>query len=156
MSITKVWNIHKLASHLAYCEKIVLCHGCFDLLHIGHIKHLQLAKEYGDILVVTITPDEFVNKGPNRPLFAQSLRAEAIAALECVNAVAINEWATAVEPIKLLKPDFFAKGYEYKGNLTDALRQEEEAMTSVYGKLVFTNNQITSSSSELMRKVMTC
>ena len=50
-------------------KKIILCHGVFDLLHLGHIKHFEEAKKYGDILVVTITPNKYVSKGPNRPVF---------------------------------------------------------------------------------------
>jgi cytidyltransferase-like protein len=86
-------------------KKLVLCHGCFDLMHTGHIKHFQPAKEMGDILVVTVTPDIYVDKGPNRPVFNQSLRVETIAALECVDYVAINKWPTAEETLRLLRPD---------------------------------------------------
>ena len=63
-------------------KKIVHCHGVFDLLHIGHIKHFEEARTFGDILMVTITMDEFVRKGPDRPAFTTSLRLEALAALE--------------------------------------------------------------------------
>ena len=73
-------------------KRIVLCHGVFDLLHLGHIKYLQEAKSLGDILLVTITPDRFVNKGPGRPAFNEKHRAEAIAALEVVDYVSINDW----------------------------------------------------------------
>ena len=69
---------------------VVLCHGVFDLLHVGHIKHFQSAKKEGDILIVTLTPDKYVNKGPNRPAFTTQLRLEAIAALESVDFVAEN------------------------------------------------------------------
>ena len=62
-------------------RKIVLCHGVFDLLHIGHIRHLNEAKKMGDILIVSVTSDSFVNKGPNRPMFKDYLRLEAIASL---------------------------------------------------------------------------
>ena len=65
-------------------KRIVLCHGVFDLLHVGHIKHLEKAKRYGDKLVVTVTPDKYVNKGPNRPAFNEKLRLEALAALDSV------------------------------------------------------------------------
>ena len=57
-------------------KKVVLCHGVFDLLHMGHVKHLQAARREGDLLIVTITADDFVNKGPGRPVFSQQLRAE--------------------------------------------------------------------------------
>jgi cytidyltransferase-like protein len=63
-------------------KKIVQCHGVFDLLHIGHIKHFEEARTFGDVLVVTITPDEFVYKGPNRPAFTTTLRLGALAGLE--------------------------------------------------------------------------
>ena len=65
-------------------KRIVQCHGVFDLLHVGHIRHLEQAKRLGDVLVVTVTPDEFVNKGPHRPAFPAELRAEGLAALDCV------------------------------------------------------------------------
>ena len=84
-------------------KKIVLCHGVFDLLHPGHIKHFETAKKKGDVLVVTITKDEYVNKGPGRPVFSEFLRAESVAAIECVDFVAINDWPAAVETIKKLK-----------------------------------------------------
>src|SRR5437016_229254 len=95
-------------------KKVVQCHGVFDLLHIGHIRHFEQAKKLGDVLVVTLTRDPYVNKGPHRPVFAQDLRAEAIAALGCVDYVALNETPMAVEAIKSLKPHFYVKGSDYK------------------------------------------
>ena len=82
----------------------MLCHGVFDLLHIGHIKHLSKAKDLGDILVVSITPDKYVNKGPGRPAFNENLRADAISAMQDVDYVSINDTATAVNVIKKIKP----------------------------------------------------
>jgi cytidyltransferase-like protein len=82
--------------------KIVQAHGVFDLLHVGHIRHLEQAKELGDILVVTITPDRFVNKGPHRPAFTEKLRAHALAALESVDFVATTDSPTSVTAIELL------------------------------------------------------
>src|SRR5437868_6691263 len=109
----KINRVDDLAKSLAGLrtqgKKIVQCHGVFDLLHIGHIKHLEAARKYGDLLVVTLTPDRFVNKGPHRPAFPERLRAEALASLACVDFVAINEWPTAVETIQRLRPDFFVK-----------------------------------------------
>jgi len=66
-------------------QKIVLSHGVFDLLHIGHIRHFTEARKFGDILVVSLTADQFVNKGPNRPAFSETLRAEALSALEVID-----------------------------------------------------------------------
>ena len=68
-------------------KKIVLCHGVFDLLHIGHIKHFKGAKNFGDILVVSLTPDIYVRKGPGKPAFSEKLRLEAVASLDVVNYV---------------------------------------------------------------------
>ena len=92
----------------------------FDLLHVGHIKHLKKAKSLGDKLIVTVTSDRFVNKGPNRPVFNQNLRIEAIAALDSVDFVAVNDSSTAIHSIKTLKPNIYCKGKDYK-NLNDDL-----------------------------------
>ena len=86
----KIKSVEELVSLLEPLrpKKIVHCHGVFDLLHVGHIRHFEQAKRLGDILVVTTTPDQYVNKGPHRPAFTEDLRAEAIAALESVDFVA--------------------------------------------------------------------
>jgi rfaE bifunctional protein nucleotidyltransferase chain/domain len=149
---TKILPIQDLAQHLDSCRenrKVVLCHGVFDLLHIGHIKYFESAKAAGDILVVTVTPDRFVNKGPNRPAFGEQLRCEAIAALAVVDYVALNEWPTAVETIRLLKPDIYAKGSEYKkteNDLTGKILDEERAVTETGGSMLFTEDIVFSSS----------
>src|SRR5438045_1855969 len=71
-------------------RRLVLCNGTFDLMHMGHIRHLQRAREEGDVLMVTLTGDAYVNKGPGRPVFSEDLRAETLAALACVDFVAVN------------------------------------------------------------------
>ena len=108
-------------------RSIVHCHGVFDLLHIGHIKYFEEAKTLGDTLIVTLTPDVFVNKGPNRPAFNETLRAEAIAALAVVDYVAINTWPTAIETIRLLKPDIYVKGADYT-NLTEDITDRKSVV----------------------------
>jgi rfaE bifunctional protein nucleotidyltransferase chain/domain len=131
-------------------KKIVHCHGVFDLLHPGHIKYFEAARKKGDVLVVTLTRDEYVNKGPGRPVFNHDLRAESIAAMECVDFVAINEWPTAVETIKKLRPHFYVKGRDYadkKADVTGKIYEEEEAVESVGGSLYFTDELTFSSSS---------
>lgn len=151
-SRTKILSVRDLARQLEKIrknKKVVLCHGVFDLLHIGHIKYFETAKAAGDILVVTITPDRFVNKGPNRPVFGEQLRCEAIAALAVVDYVALNEWPTAVETIRLLKPDIYAKGSEYKkteNDLTGKILEEEQAVSEVGGSMLFTEDIVFSSS----------
>tara|TARA_Y100000748_G_scaffold295094_1_gene286457 strand:+ start:209 stop:1729 length:1521 start_codon:yes stop_codon:yes gene_type:complete len=135
-------------------KKIVLCHGVFDLLHVGHIKYFEEAKSFGDILLVTLTPDNFVNKGPGRPVFNEKLRLEAIAALEVVDFVILNKWPTAVETIKTIKPDVYVKGPDYKDSkddITGNIDLEKDAIESVKGSLVFTSD-ITFSSSKLINQ----
>jgi len=135
-------------------QRVVLCHGVFDLLHIGHIKHLEAARKQGDVLVVTVTPDHFVNKGPGRPVFNEVLRAEAIAALSWVDYVAINRWPTAVETIRLLRPNLYVKGQEYVDavqDITGKISDEEAAVTEVGGRLAFTH-EVTFSSSHIINR----
>ena len=135
-------------------RKIVLCHGVFDLLHIGHIRYFEEAKRLGDVLIVTVTPDRYVNKGPHRPAFPERLRSEAIAALECIDYVAINAWPMAVETIRLLKPHLYVKGSEYRDaskDMTGGIALEEEAVKSVGGQIVFTDD-ITFSASHLINR----
>jgi len=144
----------KLDAARANGKTIVHCHGVFDLLHIGHIKHLQAARRLGDVLIVTLTPDHFVDKGPHRPVFTDQLRAEALAALECVDYVAINKWPSAVETILLLKPNFFVKGATNETGLRDhtgAILKEEEAVRSIGGQLHLTEEDTFSASALINR-----
>lgn len=152
---SKILDLNLLADRLQDLrkknKKVVLCHGVFDLLHVGHIRHFAEAKKMGDVLVVTLTPDEYVNKGPHRPAFTHSLRAEVIAALDVVDFVAVNKWRSAEETIRLIKPDIYAKGPDYKDaakDVTGGIKKEEEAVRSVGGVIRFTDD-ITFSSSKL-------
>jgi rfaE bifunctional protein nucleotidyltransferase chain/domain len=159
LTSTKIKDINSLADLLAASRNgktVVQCHGVFDLMHIGHIRHFQEAKRAGDLLVVTVTPDRHVNKGPHRPVFTEALRAEAIASLDCVDYVAINKWPTAVEALELIKPDVYAKGSDYKDSSADhtgGISAERAAVESVGGRLVFTD-EITFSSSTLLNRHM--
>ena len=110
----------------------------------------------GDTLVVTVTQDHHVNKGPNRPAFTEHLRAESLAALDSVDYVAINQWPTAVETIKLLKPHFYVKGSDYKDSkddITGKINDEAEAVQSIGGEIRFTED-ITFSSSHLINSII--
>src|SRR5437868_15125119 len=84
---------------------VVHCHGCFDIVHPGHIHHLQFARSLGDVLVVSVSADPQVNKGIDRPLIPDDLRAQSLAALECVDCVYINPHTTAAELLEALAPD---------------------------------------------------
>lgn len=131
-------------------KKVALCHGVFDVVHPGHVLHFQEAKKNADLLVVTVTPDHYVNKGPGRPYFNERLRREHLAALECVDYVGLNEWPTAVEAILKIKPNFYVKGSDYrdpKDDLTGKINDESRAIHRVGGKIIFTDGETYSSSS---------
>jgi rfaE bifunctional protein nucleotidyltransferase chain/domain len=143
-----------LSKHRNENKKIVLSHGIFDLLHIGHIRHLEQARKMGDILVVTLTPDQYVDRGPGRPVFTQTLRAEAIASLNYVDYVAINLWSTAEETLRQLKPNIYARGSEYRDFLLDTdgkIAAEEKAAREIGTKLEFTEDIAFSSTSLINR-----
>ncbi len=157
----KLKSLDELALLVAAAKEqhktVVHCHGVFDLMHIGHIRHFQQAKAMGHMLVVTVTPDCFVNKGPNRPVFNQDLRAAAISALEAVDFVAINKWPMAIETIKLLRPDVFVKGAEFRDrsvDKTNAISMEEETIREVGGQLTFTDDAVVFSSSHLLNRYL--
>lgn len=155
----KIFQIDELAGIIAGLKakgkKIVHCHGCFDLMHPGHIKYFQAAKRMGDILVVTVTPDRFVDKGPGRPVFNENLRAESIAALECVDYVAINKWPTAEETLRLLRPNIYVKGQEFERleDKTGKIQKEAEVVREVGAELRFTHETVFSST-ELINKYL--
>jgi len=155
--LMKILQLQELAERLeelkSMGKKIVHCHGCFDLMHPGHIKHFQAAKDIGDILIVTLTLDKYVDKGPGRPVFNQRLRAESIAALECVDYVAINKWPTAENTLRLLKPDIYVKGQEFKNmeDKTGKIQKENEVLKEIGTQIRFTH-EIVFSSTELLNK----
>lgn len=152
----KIKNIEDLGEIISAIKgkgrTVALCHGVFDLLHPGHLKHLEAAGDLADVLVVTITEDRYVQKGPGRPVFNERLRAESVAGLQCVDYVAINKWPTAVQAIKMLKPAIYVKGRDYEDrekDLTGEIDKEEEAIASVGGRIHFTD-EISFSSTELL------
>ena len=114
-------------------KKIVHCHGVFDLLHIGHLKHFESAKKYGDILIVTLTPDAYVDKGPKRPAFSEKLRLESIASLDVVDYVALNSSPTAISAIKKIKPNIYCKGPDYKDHKNDIINDNSQMICKSCG-----------------------
>jgi rfaE bifunctional protein nucleotidyltransferase chain/domain len=135
-------------------QKVVLAHGAFDLLHLGHVRYLEEARRQGDRLIVTVTADAFVNKGPSRPVFPELLRAEMLGALTCVDAVAVNAASTAVNVIERVKPDVYVKGIEYKdaeNDVTGKIIEEQNAVEAHGGRIHFTDD-ITFSSSSLINQ----
>jgi rfaE bifunctional protein nucleotidyltransferase chain/domain len=129
---------------------VVQCHGCFDIVHPGHIRHLRHAAQQGDILLVSITADALINKGDGRPLFTQDLRAENLAALDCVDWVYINPDATAETLLEDTRPDVYIKGREYEGNDDPRFRAERDAVERHGGRIIFSSGDVVFSSTALI------
>lgn len=135
-------------------SRVVMCHGVFDLLHLGHIRHLEAAREFGDVLVVTVSSDKHVNKGPGRPVFAEAMRAEMLAALQLVDWVAVSDYPNAEVAVQTVLPSFYVKGDEYENaseDVTGNIEKERLAVESGGGELVFTHEVVFSSSSLINR-----
>jgi cytidyltransferase-like protein len=129
----------------------VMCHGVFDLVHPGHIRHLVYAKEKADILIASLTADEHITKAHYRPFVPQDLRALNLAALEMVDYVIIDPNPTPLQHISILQPDYFAKGYEYNnGGVNPKTLEEMEILKSYGGELLFTPGDVVYSSSHLI------
>lgn len=130
---------------------VVMCHGAFDIVHPGHLRHLAYAREKADLLIASITTDAQITKAKYRPYVPEELRAMNLAALEIVDFVIIDPHATPIENILFLQPDFFAKGYEYFANgLPMKTREEIAALKSYGGEMLFTPGDVVYSSSALI------
>jgi rfaE bifunctional protein kinase chain/domain/rfaE bifunctional protein nucleotidyltransferase chain/domain len=156
----KIYNIDQLKIKISQLKKekkkIVHCHGVFDLLHVGHVKHFQTAKSLGDYLIVTLTSDKYVNKGPSRPIFNQDLRCEFISSLSCVDAVCISDYQTSETVIKIIKPNFYFKGPDYKVNKNDKTKniyKEINLVKKFHGKIKYSKDEVFSSS-QLINKYL--
>src|SRR5256885_15768965 len=129
---------------------VVHCHGCFDIVHPGHIQHLQFARSLGDVLVVSVSADRHVNKGVARPLIPDDLRAASVAALECVDYVYVNPDPTAVDLLAALKPDVYVKGSEYERSADPRFLAERETVIRHGGRVVFSDCGVVYSSTALI------
>lgn len=139
MSSNKIISLEELPRRVrdlrATGKKIVATNGCFDLLHVGHVRYLNAARRLGDSLIVGINGDESVHslKGPGRPVNNQTDRAEIIAALECVDLVTIFPEMRATKFLELAAPDIYVKGGDYK---VETLNPEEgEALKKIGAKI---------------------
>lgn len=154
--VLKLEDLAELVRRLKDDKKtIALCHGCFDIMHVGHLRHFEAVKALADVVVVTVTPDRFVNKGPNRPVFPDEQRAELIAGLRAIDWVAVNRWNSAVETIRLVRPDLFVKGQEYEAQAQQVnpnFFAEAKAVEEVGGKVAFTY-EFTSSSTAAVKRL---
>lgn len=145
-------SLESTLSGIRKSKKVIHCHGVYDVLHAGHIRHLLEAKSLGDILVVSVTEDRFVNKGPGRPIFTAEDRAELLAGLEIVDYVTISEFESAVPLIGKIKPDFYVKGSDYIVSSTDKtgnIESERKAVEKSGGQIHFTTGRTMSSSNAI-------
>jgi rfaE bifunctional protein kinase chain/domain/rfaE bifunctional protein nucleotidyltransferase chain/domain len=129
---------------------VVHCHGCFDIVHPGHIHHLQFAKSLGDLLIVSVSADTHVNKGVNRPLIPDDLRASSVAALECVDFVYVNPDPTAVGLLETFQPDIYVKGREYERSNDPRFHAERDTVARHGGRVVFSGADVVYSSTALI------
>lgn len=144
-------QLREILGPLPHKKKVIMCHGTFDLVHPGHIRHLIYAKSKTDILITSLTSDAHIQKANYRPFVPQDLRAMNLAALEVVDYVVIDDNPTPIENIKIIQPDYFAKGYEYtKGGLHPKTKEEKDALDTYGGELLFTPGDIVYSSSHII------
>lgn len=129
---------------------IVQCHGCFDIVHPGHIRYLQFARSQGDVLVVSITGDATIDKEPQRPQIPQELRAENLAALEFVDWVVIDPHPTAEAVLAVLRPDVYVKGREYAASEDPRFLRERAVVESYGGRVIFSSGEVVFSSSRII------
>ncbi|HAF94598.1 MAG TPA: cytidyltransferase [Elusimicrobia bacterium] len=135
-------------------KKIVQCHGTFDLLHPGHILHFEEAKALGDILVVTITGEDYVNKGPGRPYFNDELRVKYLTSLECIDYVTVVPFLAATEAIECVRPHIYCKGREYKNpkaDVTGNIRDDIRIVKRLGGRVCYVGS-VVFSSTKLLNK----
>lgn len=131
-------------------RSVVHCHGCFDIVHPGHLRHLRHARSHGDLLLVSITGDAAMKKGTGRPLIPEELRAENLAALDCVDWVYIEQAATARELLEAVRPDVYVKGKEYELNNDPRFLAERAAVEKHGGRVVFSSGDVVFSSTALI------
>jgi rfaE bifunctional protein kinase chain/domain/rfaE bifunctional protein nucleotidyltransferase chain/domain len=132
---------------------VVHCHGCFDIVHPGHVHHLEYARSLGDLLIVSVSSDANISKGVNRPLIPDDLRARNLAALQAVDVVYIDPHATAVDLLAQLEPDIYVKGREYENSADPRFIKERELVIARGGRVVFTGGEVIYSSTALINSL---
>lgn len=155
--INKIFSkkqLEKKLDKIRLKKKLVLCHGVFDLVHLGHIKHFQAAKKLGDFLIISITKDKFVNKSINGTFFKESERLEHLSNLEIVDAVVLSDEKSSIDIIKIVKPHYYVKGIDYKDNKKDDTKKIylEKKLVQKFGGKIYYTNEVTFSSSSIKNK----
>ncbi len=134
---------------------IVMCHGVFDLFHFGHLNHLNEAKKYGKILIVSVTSDKYVNKGPGRPFFNINQRLQILASVEIIDYLIVSDYPTSVNNINKIKPNVYFKGPDYlehEDDFTGFIKTEIDAVKKNKGKIIYGTTP-TFSSSNVLNKI---
>jgi len=144
-------ELHDILGPIPRAKKAIMCHGVFDVVHPGHVRHMLYAKSKADILIASITADRHIDKGKYRPHVPEQLRAANLAAFEMVDYVVIDQNAKPLDNLKTIQPDFFAKGYEYQSAGVHPKTAEEMAVLESFGgQVIFTPGDIVYSSSRLI------
>lgn len=150
----KIITLDKLPISISYKErrraKVVHAHGCFDILHYFHCLHLEQAKSYGDILIVTLTSDQYVGKDANRPIFSEDIRTKMVAFLPFVDYVAISDYPDASTAIRIINPNIYVKGIDYKE--IGIIESEKKALSEIGAELMFTTTK-KYSTTEILEKL---
>ena len=149
--IIEIKKLKKILGNRPRKNKVILCHGNFDVVHPGHVRHLTYAKSKAKILIVSITADAFIKKGVYRPFVPEDIRAQNLAAFEMVDYVIIDNNEKPLKILNILKPDFFAKGFEYSsGHMPPATQEESKVVESFGGQMIFTPGDIVYSSTKIL------
>lgn len=144
-------ELHTILGPMPRDKRAIMCHGVFDVVHPGHVRHLLYAKSKADILIASITADRHIDKGKYRPHVPEQLRAANLAAFEMVDYVVIDPNARPIDNLRIIQPNFFAKGYEYQdGGVHPRTAEEVEVMDSFGGQILFTPGDVVYSSSKLI------
>jgi len=145
-------EIRDLIGPMPRREQVIMCHGVFDVVHPGHVRHLLYAKSKAPVLIASITADRHITKGTHRSHVPQDLRAVNLAAFEMIDYVLIDANATPIENLKIIQPDYLAKGYEYTANgPPPATSEEAETVRAYGGDILFTPGDIVYSSTQLLK-----
>lgn len=131
---------------------LVHCHGCFDIVHPGHIRYLGFAKTQGDVLLVSLSSDRHVNKGYDRPFINENLRAENLAVLEFVDWVYVDDHDWAGPILSKVRPDVYIKGKEYESHKDARFVKERQIVEEYGGTVVFSSGDVVFSSTQLIQQ----
>ncbi|UCG32275.1 MAG: adenylyltransferase/cytidyltransferase family protein [Phycisphaerales bacterium] len=152
--LQKIVSIDQLVAaiegHRREGRRIVHCHGCFDIVHPGHLRYLQFARRQGDVLLVSLTGDADISKGAQHPYIPEELRAENLAALEMVDLVYVDPNVTAAPLLQVVKPDIYVKGKEYETSGDPRFLEERRVVESHGGTVIFSSGDVVYSSTSLM------